>query len=187
MSAATTSSRPTAGGASGRPFEITVPEEALVELRRADRGGAVALQGAGRGPLPGRATRDDPGARPVLDDRVRLAPLRGEAERAAAVQDRDQRRGHPLHPREVTARGNPAIDPHPRLARLDRRDAGGDRPADRPNRQRRVRRGRLRPGGALHPGYGFSAEPTELGWSAGRVGQAWGKLMPRLGYTRYVA
>jgi pimeloyl-ACP methyl ester carboxylesterase len=37
------------------------------------------------------------------------------------------------------------------------------------------------------PGYGFSAEPTELGWYAGRVAQAWGKLMPRLGYTRYVA
>ena len=37
------------------------------------------------------------------------------------------------------------------------------------------------------PGYGFSAEPTELGWYAGRVAQAWGKLMPSLGYTRYVA
>jgi pimeloyl-ACP methyl ester carboxylesterase len=37
------------------------------------------------------------------------------------------------------------------------------------------------------PGYGFSAEPTELGWYAGRVAQAWGKLMPRLGYTPYVA
>jgi pimeloyl-ACP methyl ester carboxylesterase len=37
------------------------------------------------------------------------------------------------------------------------------------------------------PGYGFSAEPTELGWGPGRVAQAWGKLMPRLGYTRYVA
>ena len=37
------------------------------------------------------------------------------------------------------------------------------------------------------PGYGFSAEPTELGWYAGRVAQAWGELMPRLGYTRYVA
>jgi len=36
-------------------------------------------------------------------------------------------------------------------------------------------------------GYGFSAEPTELGWYAGRVAEAWGKLMPRLGYTRYVA
>ena len=37
------------------------------------------------------------------------------------------------------------------------------------------------------PGYGFSGEPTELGWYAGRVAQAWGELMSRLGYTRYVA
>jgi len=37
------------------------------------------------------------------------------------------------------------------------------------------------------PGYGFSAEPAELGWYAGRVAQAWAELMPRLGYTRYVA
>jgi len=37
------------------------------------------------------------------------------------------------------------------------------------------------------PGYGFSAEPTELGWYAGRVAQAWPELMRRIGYTRYVA
>jgi pimeloyl-ACP methyl ester carboxylesterase len=37
------------------------------------------------------------------------------------------------------------------------------------------------------PGYGLSAEPTELGWDAGRVAQAWAELMRRLGYTRYVA
>ena len=37
------------------------------------------------------------------------------------------------------------------------------------------------------PGYGFSAQPTELGWYAGRVAQAWAELMPRLGYTHYVA
>jgi pimeloyl-ACP methyl ester carboxylesterase len=37
------------------------------------------------------------------------------------------------------------------------------------------------------PGYGFSAEPTELGWYAGRVAQAWAELMHRLGYSRYVA
>jgi pimeloyl-ACP methyl ester carboxylesterase len=37
------------------------------------------------------------------------------------------------------------------------------------------------------PGYGFSAQPTEVGWNAGRIGQAWGELMNRLGYTRYVA
>jgi pimeloyl-ACP methyl ester carboxylesterase len=37
------------------------------------------------------------------------------------------------------------------------------------------------------PGYGFSGEPTELGWNVGRVAQAWAELMHRLGYTRYVA
>jgi pimeloyl-ACP methyl ester carboxylesterase len=37
------------------------------------------------------------------------------------------------------------------------------------------------------PGYGFSGEPTEVGWDPGRVGQAWAELMQRLGYTRYVA
>jgi pimeloyl-ACP methyl ester carboxylesterase len=37
------------------------------------------------------------------------------------------------------------------------------------------------------PGYGFSGEPTELGWESGRIARAWAKLMERLGYTRYVA
>jgi pimeloyl-ACP methyl ester carboxylesterase len=37
------------------------------------------------------------------------------------------------------------------------------------------------------PGYGFSAEPAEIGWHSGRVAQAWPELMRRLGYTRYVA
>jgi pimeloyl-ACP methyl ester carboxylesterase len=37
------------------------------------------------------------------------------------------------------------------------------------------------------PGYGFSGEPTELGWWAGRVAKAWPELMRRLGYDHYVA
>jgi pimeloyl-ACP methyl ester carboxylesterase len=37
------------------------------------------------------------------------------------------------------------------------------------------------------PGYGFSGEPAELGWDASRTARAWGELMQRLGYTRYVA
>jgi len=37
------------------------------------------------------------------------------------------------------------------------------------------------------PGYGFSSEPTEIGWDPGRTGQAWAELMHRLGYSRYVA
>ena len=37
------------------------------------------------------------------------------------------------------------------------------------------------------PGYGFSGEPTELGWDSGRTARAWAELMRRLGYSRYVA
>src|SRR6478735_9112083 len=37
------------------------------------------------------------------------------------------------------------------------------------------------------PGYGFSDEPTELGWGPIRIGRAWHELMRRLGYTQYVA
>ena len=37
------------------------------------------------------------------------------------------------------------------------------------------------------PGYGFSGEPTELGWDPGRVAQRLGGADARLGYTRYVA
>src|SRR5262249_36425712 len=37
------------------------------------------------------------------------------------------------------------------------------------------------------PGYGFSEEPTDIGWNVGRIAQAWAELMKRLGYSRYVA
>jgi len=37
------------------------------------------------------------------------------------------------------------------------------------------------------PGYGFSGEPTEVGWDHIRTASAWAELMRRLGYTRYVA
>src|SRR6266478_4594998 len=37
------------------------------------------------------------------------------------------------------------------------------------------------------PGFGFSDKPTEPGWRLPRIAKAWGGLMQRLGYTRYVA
>jgi pimeloyl-ACP methyl ester carboxylesterase len=37
------------------------------------------------------------------------------------------------------------------------------------------------------PGYGFSGEPTELGWDSSRIARAWAELMNRLNYTSYVA
>ena len=37
------------------------------------------------------------------------------------------------------------------------------------------------------PGYGFSAEPTEVGWDPAHTAETWAQLMERLGYTGYVA
>ena len=37
------------------------------------------------------------------------------------------------------------------------------------------------------PGYGFSGKPTSTGWGPEHMARAWAELMKRLGYTRYVA
>ncbi len=37
------------------------------------------------------------------------------------------------------------------------------------------------------PGYGFSARPTSPGWNPPRIAEAWITLMKRLGYTRFLA
>jgi len=37
------------------------------------------------------------------------------------------------------------------------------------------------------PGYGFSAKPAATGWDPDRIARAWAVLMGRLGYTSYVA
>ena len=37
------------------------------------------------------------------------------------------------------------------------------------------------------PGYGFSGKPQSPGWGPERVGRAWQQLMARLGYDRYVS
>ena len=37
------------------------------------------------------------------------------------------------------------------------------------------------------PGYGFSGKPTSRGWDPARIARAWTVLMKRLGYTRFAA
>ncbi len=37
------------------------------------------------------------------------------------------------------------------------------------------------------PGFGYSGKPTAPGWGIERIGRAWGQLMARLGYERWVA
>src|SRR5438132_10337197 len=37
------------------------------------------------------------------------------------------------------------------------------------------------------PGYGYSGKPTTTGWDPAHIARAWGALMKRLGYTKFVA
>ena len=107
------------------------------------RGHAVPREGDRRRLLPGRAARDDAGTRALLARRVRLAQVRGAAERRPAVHHRDRRAGHPLRPRPLQARGRAAGHRLARLARLVHRADEDRRSAHRPDRAWRQRVGRL--------------------------------------------
>ena len=114
-----------------RPFRIDVPQEAIDDLRRRLAATQLAREGDRPGLIPGRAARDDAEARAVLGDGLRLAQVRGEAERPAAVHYRDRWAGYPLHPRPLTTRRRAAAHRQSRMARLDHRAAEDHRATDR--------------------------------------------------------
>src|SRR5260370_718905 len=94
--------------------------------RRSDRrpapahcGHELARERDRRGSIPGRAARNDPETRAPLDDGLRLAHVRGEAERPPAVHHRDRWAGHAFHSRSFATRRRVAAHRHARLARLD--------------------------------------------------------------------
>ena len=187
MSATTTSPQTTSEGASVRPFEITVPEEDLVELRR--RIAAV------RWPSKELVTDRSQGAQlATIQALARYWTTeydwrRCEARLNALPQFKTEIDGedvHFVHVRSPHEDALPLILTHGWPGSIvEMLEAVG--PLTDPTAH----------GGSAEdafdlvvpsiPEYAFSGEPTELGWSAGRVGQAWGKLMARLGYTRYVA
>ena len=112
------------------PFSVNIPRGGARRPSPAHRRDALARTGDGRGCIARRAARDDAGARALLGDRLRLAQGRGEAERPAAVHDRDRRAGHSFHPRPLEACERAAAHRHARLARLDHRAAEDHRSAD---------------------------------------------------------
>ena len=102
--AANISSRPTSERAAShgdaiRPFRVDVPEEAVVDMRRAlrRRGGPIGR----RSPINPRAcvSRSSSRSSQYWGDGLRLAQGRGEAECVAAVHDRDRRARHSVRPR----------------------------------------------------------------------------------------
>ena len=119
-----------AGPSAIRPFTVEIPEAELEGLRTRI-GDALALLEARRRSVGAGAAGDVPGARPLLGDRVRLARVRGETERAAAVHHRDRRGRDPLHPRQVAHENRAAADHDACMARLRHRAAGDRRPAHR--------------------------------------------------------
>ena len=153
-----------------RPFHVDIPEEELAELRR-----RIA------------ATRWP--SKELVEDRsqgVQLATLqelarywetdydwrKAEAELNALPQFKTEIDGVDIHFIHVKSPHEDALPlimthgwPGSVIELLDRR------PAHRPDRARR------RAEDAFHlvlpslPGYGFSGEPTEIGWDAGRVAQ----------------
>ncbi|CAA9395306.1 MAG: Epoxide hydrolase, partial [uncultured Pseudonocardia sp.] len=116
---------------------------------------------------PGRAARLRARPRRPLAPALRLAALRGRAQRAAAVHHPARRRRRRLVPgappaRPLPAPGRPAAAAHPRLARLGR---GVPRPARRAHRPTRPAR-RLPPRRALAAGLRVQRQAED-----GRVGR----------------
>ena len=90
-----------------RPFQVSFPQDALVDLNAAAsrlRGGR-SMRRRSRMKVAGGTVRDDPGARALLGGGLRLAPL-CEATLNAMPQfmTEDRRSGHSLHPRSLEAR-----------------------------------------------------------------------------------
>jgi pimeloyl-ACP methyl ester carboxylesterase len=170
-----------------RPFQVDVPEEALEDLRRR----VAAVRWPSRELVSDRsqgvqlATIQELARYWATDDDWR----KGEAKLNALSQFKTEIDGVDIHFIHVKSRhenATPLIMTHgwpgsviellEVVGPLTDPTAHGGRAED-----------------AFHlvlpsiPGYAFSAEPTEVGWSSGRVAQAWVALMHRLGYTRYLA
>jgi hypothetical protein len=118
----------------------------------AHRRHALAREGARRRSVAGRAAGHGPGARALLADGLRMAQVRGEVERRAALHHRDRRAGHPLRPRSLEARGRAAAHRHPRMARLGDRADEDRRSAHQSDGAWRERVGRLPSGDSVEAG-----------------------------------
>ena len=135
-----------------RPLTGETPQADLEDLRARITATRWPEKETVDGPVAGPAARDDAGARALLGGRVRLAQVRGEAGRPAALHHRDRRPGHPFHSRSLGARRCVAAHRHARMARLDRRAAEDHRSADQPDGTWRERSGRVPSGDSVDAG-----------------------------------
>ena len=142
-------------------FDLAVPEADLDDLR----------ERLARTRWPERETVPDTDQGPQLakvqalvdhwHERLRLADLRGLAERGGPVQDDDRRPRDPLPPRPLAAARRDAAAALPRLAGFGPRVPQARRSPRRPGGARRRPRRRLPPGDPSMPGFGFSDKPAD--------------------------
>ena len=184
----TTTLDPSAGTTAIRPFTVRDPRGRPRRAAQARRRRAPAHQGARRRPLAGRAAGDDRRRSPATG-RPSTTGAGCEARLNALPQFMTEIDGvdiHFIHVRSPHANALPLIMTHgwPGSV-IELLDTVG--PLTDPT----AHGGRAEDAFDLVlpsiPGYGFSGEPTEIGWDPVRVAQAWAELMRRLGYTRYVA
>ena len=156
---------PSADAAAIRPFHFKASEEQLADLRR--RIAATRW--------PDREIVTDPSQGVQLAtmqklahywaDGLRLAQVRGEAQRPAAIRHEDRWARHPLHSCAFETSERVADHRHARMARLDHRAVEDHRPADESHRtwRKRVRRFRCRDSFAAGPRVFREADHSRLG------------------------
>ena len=143
----------------------------------------MAREGGRVGPVARRTAGDNPEAREVLVDQLRLAQGRSEAQLTTTID------GVEIHFIQVKSKEKnalPIIVTHgwpgsileqlKIIEPLTNPTANGGTAADAfdvviPSL----------------PGHGFSSAPTAQGWDPIRIAKAWAVLMDRLGYKKYVA
>ena len=170
-----------------RPFRVSVPEAALVDLRRR----IAATQ------WPERETVAD------ASQGVQLATIQELARYWAAdydwrkveatlnalpqfITEIDGLDIHFIHVRSKHENALPLIVTHG-WPGLDHRATEDHRSPDQPTAHGASASDAFDVVIPSMPGYGFSGKPTSTGWGPERMGRAWAELMARLGYTRYVA
>ena len=182
-----TSSRGTATEASVRPFQVSVPDEQLAELRR--------RVGAARWPQKELVADGSQGVQlAMLQALTRYWTTdydwrRCEARLNALPQFKTQIDGLDIHFIHVKSRHKDALPliithgwPGSVIEMLE---------VVGPLTDPTAHGGRAEDAFDLVlpsiPGYGFSDEPKERGYGPDQIAKAWAELMNRLGYTRYVA
>ena len=167
-----------------RPFTISISDAEVEDLRARIAATRFPDRETVEDDSQGVPLATDAGPRSLLGDRVRLAQVRGAAERRSRnfVTEIDGVDIHFIHVRSKHEDALPLIV-MPRLARLDHRAAEAHRPAHRSHRARRQRVGRLPRRDSVDAGVRVLGQADEhrLGSRAHRAAPTV-ELMKRLGY-----